>query len=148
MTVDYCTYPPCVATDVEVTEDRDGGRPAYIVGSTAVGRYLLLGTTEHNVLKLLNQSLAPRELCEEFKRRHGATLSLATLVKFLARLYDAGILAGQRAEPPEAWSQLSRGPYVRINLFNPDRLFARMVSRMRWVWTKGFFLVTDRKSVV
>ncbi len=44
---DYCAYPPQIASDVEVTEQRDGERLVYIVGSAAVGRYVLLHPTEH-----------------------------------------------------------------------------------------------------
>jgi putative peptide zinc metalloprotease protein len=140
---DYCTYPPSIAGDVEVTEDGDGDRPAYIVGAATVGRYLILRATEYSVLRLLSQSRAPGEICNEFKRRYGATLALPTLAKFLARLDDVGILAGQRAQRTEAWGQqLSGSPYFRVNLFNPDRLFTWMVSGLRWIWTKEFLIST------
>jgi hypothetical protein len=29
--------------------------------------------------------------------------------------------------------------YLRWSLFNPDRLFARMLPALRWIWTPGFF---------
>ena len=32
--------------------------------------------------------------------------------------------------------------YVRWKLFNPDRLFQKMVSRLRWIWTRGFVVGT------
>ena len=102
MKADHCAYPPQLAADVEVTQERDGDRPAYIVGSATVGRYILLRATEYNVLGLLSESLTPVQVCDEFKRRHGATLSLPTLQKFLAKLDEVGILAGERASRPEA----------------------------------------------
>src|SRR5213594_3864877 len=92
----FPSFPPCFAVDVEITENRDGDRLAYVVGAATVGRYLLLRATEYNVLRLLSQSLAPGEICTEFKRRYGATLSLPTLKKFLAKLDGVGILAGER----------------------------------------------------
>ncbi len=41
-------------------------------------------------------------------------------------------------------SQIGHGRqfYVRFKLFNPDRLFARMVPLLRWVWTPGFVVTT------
>ena len=142
MKADCCAYPPHVAAEVEITEDRDGDRPVFIVGSPRVGRYLMLRATEYNVLRLLSPSMAPGEIRDEFKRRHGATLTLPMLTRFLARLDAVGILAGQR-EQPETWGQpLSGSPYFRFNLFNPDRLFAWMVSRLRWIWTKEFLILT------
>jgi hypothetical protein len=80
---DYSTYPPQIAVDVEITEQQDGDRLAYIVGSASVGRYILLGATEYKVLELIGESLTLAQLCDEFKRRHGATLPLGRLQKFL-----------------------------------------------------------------
>src|SRR6185436_7620467 len=125
MSADFCAYPPSVAADVEITQDRDGDRLAYIVGSAMAGRYLLLRETEYDVLGLLGQRTLA-EICDEFKRRHGATLSLPTLTRFLAKLDHVGILAGERVQRPEAWGQRSGSPYFRINLFHPERLFSRM----------------------
>src|SRR5262245_47967132 len=95
---DYCAYPPQIASDVEVTEQRDGDRMAYIVGSAAAGRYVLLRPTEHRVLQLLGESLAPATVCDEFKRKHGGTLSLPALTRFLATLDEIAILAGERSQ--------------------------------------------------
>ena len=140
---DYCAYPPQIASDVEVTEQRDGERLVYIVGSAAVGRYVLLHPTEHYVLQLLGESLAPTALCDEFRRKHGGRLSLAALHKFLARLDEIGVLAGERTQSRAGPGQQSgRQFYVRFKLFNPDRFFARMAPRLRWVWTPGFVVTT------
>src|SRR5262245_35732994 len=139
MKSDYCAYPPQLADDVEITEQRDGHRRSFIAGSVAVGRYILLREAERRVLSLLEDSLTPAAFCAEFQRRHGAKLPLATLAKFLTKLDDVGILAGERAEghqPPE--QQL--GTYTRFKLFNPDPLFARLVARLGWIWTTQFFL--------
>lgn len=46
MKTDYRAYPPRIAVDVEIGEQREGDRPAFIVGSSSVGRYLLLRTKE------------------------------------------------------------------------------------------------------
>ena len=58
MKTDFCTYPPQLAADVEITEQPDGARLAYIAGSASVGRYLLLRATEHQVV-----SAGARGLC-------------------------------------------------------------------------------------
>jgi hypothetical protein len=141
MKTDYCTYPPQIAADVEITEQRDGDRLAFITGSASVGRYLLLRATEHEVLRLLGENLTPAEVCLEFKQQHGGTLTLATLTKFLTRLDEMGILAGERIvghQLPE--QQLSTQFYFRFSLFNPDPLFVRALRVLRWVWTTEFFV--------
>src|SRR5262249_54914426 len=140
MKTDYCAWPPQIAADVEIAEQRDGGRPAYIVGSASSGRYLLLRTAEYRALRLLDANLTPAEVCNEFKRQHGGTLRLTPVAGFLTRLDEIGILSGERVkcrQPPE--QRLNTQFYSRFKLFNPDPLFTRMVSVFRWVWTTRFF---------
>jgi len=140
MKTDYCAWPPQIAADVEIAEQRDGDRPAYVVGSASSGRYLLLRTAEYRALRLLGANLTPAEVCNEFKRQHGGTLRLTTLTGFLTRLDEIGILSGERVkcrQPPE--QRLNTQFYSRFKLFNPDPLFTRMVSVFRWVWTTRFF---------
>ena len=135
---DYCAWPPQPAADVEVAEQRDGDRLVYIVGAASVARYLILRETEYKVFQLLGETLSPSALCEEFKRRHVGTLPLATLQKFLTKLDHAGLIAGERTvsgHEKKDEQQLTRQPYLRFSLFNPDRLFAQMVPWLRWIWT-------------
>src|SRR5215475_3133298 len=128
MKSDYCAYPPQLADDVEIAEQRDGDRLAFIAGSIAVGRYILLREAERSVLSLLEGSLTPAALCEEFMRRRGDRLPPATLTKFLTKLDEVGILAGERAEGAQpAEQRLGTQFYKRFKLFNPDPLFARLV---------------------
>jgi multidrug resistance efflux pump len=51
MKTESCAWPPQLADDVEIAEQRDGDRAAFIVGSAAVGRYLMLRDVEHGVLQ-------------------------------------------------------------------------------------------------
>ena len=82
------------------------------------------------------------QFCAEMLKG-GAPLKLATLVKFLSKLDDYGILAGERskgaAAPVTPMSQLH---YIRFKLFNPDSLFIRLAPKLRWIWTTGFFALT------
>lgn len=139
MKADYCTYPPQLAADVEIAEQRDGDRAAFVIGSLAVGRFLLLRETEEQVRRLLDGSRTSAAVCAEFERQHGGTLALPTLARFLTKLDEAGILAGERAHrPPPPEQQPGTQFYWRFKLFNPDRLFTRVIAYLRWVWTPGF----------
>jgi putative peptide zinc metalloprotease protein len=136
---DYCKYPPQLAADVEIAEQRDGDRSAFVIGSLAAGRFLLLRETEQRVLRLLDSERSPDAVCAEFERRHGGALSLRTLTRFLSKLDESGILAGERAHrPPPPDQQPGTQFYWRFKLFNPDRLFTLMVDHLGWVWTPGF----------
>jgi multidrug resistance efflux pump len=143
MKTDYCTYPPQIAADVEIAEQRDGRRQSFIAGSASVGRYIILRETEYKVFNLIDGSRTLREVCEEFKSSYGAGLGLTTLVKFLNKLDQYGVLASERTQetaPPV--QQLSQAVYLRFKLFNPDRLFSRLVPPLRWIWTTEFFVAT------
>ena len=141
---DYCAYPPQVAADVEIAEQRDGDRLAWVVGSAAVGRYIILRETEYKVFQLFSGLLTPGHLCAEFKQNYGGTLPLPTLTKFIAKLDEAGIIAGERTVSGHGKStqQVARQPYIRFSLFNPDKLFAYLVPLLRWIWTPEFVTFT------
>ncbi|MGH9800146.1 MAG: hypothetical protein ACRD82_07260, partial [Blastocatellia bacterium] len=143
MKPDYCAYPPQSAADLELAEQQDGARVVWMTGAASVGRYLLLGATERNVLMLIDGARTPQQICETFQEQHGGKLSLATLTKFLAKLESFGLLAGVRtAGGRAAESPMSQMHYIRFNLFNPEKLFARMLPGLRWIWTTGFFLLS------
>src|SRR5215510_566940 len=143
MKTDYCAWPPQIAADVEIAEQRDDDRPAYVVGSASSCRYLLLRTAEYRVLRLLDEKLTPAAVCDEFMRRYGGTLRIPTLTRFLTRLDEIGILAGECVkgrQPPERL--LNTQFYTRFRLFNPDPLFTRLVGVLRWVWTTESFVIS------
>lgn len=141
MKSDYCIYPPQPAADLELAEQQDSARVVWMAGAASVGRYLLLGATEYNVLALLDGARTPQQICERFSRAHNGKLSLGTLTKFLTKLDSYGVLAGQRETVTVAPSSLqSQKHYFSIKLFNPDPLFARLLPTLRWVWTTGFFV--------
>ncbi|MGH9847715.1 MAG: hypothetical protein ACREEM_54185, partial [Blastocatellia bacterium] len=143
MKTGYCAYPPQIAADVEITEQRDGERTVFIVGSASVGRYLLLRATEQRVMSLIDESRTAGGVCDEFQRATGATLKSSTLVKFLSKLDEYGILAGERSQGVAAPdTPLSQMHYIRFKLFNPDPVFARWLPKLRWIWTTGFFVLS------
>jgi putative peptide zinc metalloprotease protein len=140
MMTEYCAWPPQLAADLESAAQPDGERPAHIVGAASVGRYILLRATEMKVLQLLGEAHTTQEVCTNFQAQHGGKLALATLVKFLTKLDEAGILAGERTQATDQAGTPQH--YLRFNLFNPDQFFARMIPGLRWIWTTGFVAVT------
>jgi hypothetical protein len=141
MNSEYCVYPPQTATDLELAEQQDGARQVWMAGAASVGRYLMLGATERSVLALIDGERTPRQISEDFFKQHGGKLSLGTLVKFLTKLESCGLLAGARENIRIGpGSSSSQTPYIPIRLFNPDPLFTRLLPRLRWIWTTGFFI--------
>ena len=46
----YTAYPPRLAADVQITEQRDGQRTIFVTGSAGVGRYLLLRAIDRQIV--------------------------------------------------------------------------------------------------
>src|SRR5690242_7464349 len=113
--MEYCSYPPGLGGDVEITARSGSEVPSYFAGSAAVGRYLILGAPETKVLQLLDGSRTPAAVCQEL-----GGVPIAELVSFLSKLDEVGILAGERAS--RAHLAMPRGDrnYLRWALFDPD----------------------------
>ena len=136
---DCCAYPPRLAPDVDITAQTEAASPSFIVGSAAAGRYLILGAAERYVVDLLDGSRTLTELCEHLTSRDGAGPQSSAVIRFLARLDDVGILAGERAGRRQEALLSGSQFYLRWSLFNPEPLFARLIPALRWIWTPWFF---------
>ncbi|MBS1806940.1 MAG: efflux RND transporter periplasmic adaptor subunit [Acidobacteria bacterium] len=137
----YCQYPPGLDKEVEVTPQTEAERTVYVVGRPSTGRYIKLGQTEYQVLQLLGgRTLA--EISAGYGQQYGGNLSLTTLIKFLSKLNQLNLLAGEGESAQKSTQSLSRHAYFRLRLFDPDPLFSRIVPKLRWIWTTGFVVVT------
>jgi putative peptide zinc metalloprotease protein len=134
----YCAWPPRLAADVEVSPRNEADRPSFIAGSASIGRYLILGTAEHRVFELLDGTRTPHALRAELV----PPPQPETLTRFLARLDEVGILAGEHTGRSMQAQLPGSQVYLRWSLFNPDRLFARLLPVLRWIWTPWFFAVS------
>lgn len=91
-----CAYPPRLAREVEIASEVDGAKTTFVIGSPEVGRYLKIGVVEHRVIELLDGTAGATAICSNAKQRYGLALQGTTLMRFLSKLEDAGILEGQR----------------------------------------------------
>ena len=137
----YCQYPPEIDNEVEISPQQEAERTVYVVGQPGVGRYIKLGQTEYQVLQLIGgKSLA--EISAAYGQQYNGNLSVATLVKFLTKLNQVNLLAGEGLGAEASTRRLSRHAYLRFRLFDPDPLFSLLAPKLRWVWTPGFVLAT------
>jgi putative peptide zinc metalloprotease protein len=135
---EQCIYPPELAHDVEISVREEDGRTRFVVGSAGVGRYLMLGALERQVLDLLDGSRTAADVCRELAGRNGSAPALGVLVKFLDKLDNTGILAGER-EGRSSAASLSGGIYLRWSLCNPNAFFGLLLPWLSWIWTRWFF---------
>lgn len=71
-----------------------------VAGDDAVGRFLLLGSTEYSVLQPIDGVRDTRTVREDFNRRSSVPLPMKALVRFLRSLDEASSLAGLRRQGP------------------------------------------------
>ncbi|HEX4946504.1 MAG TPA: efflux RND transporter periplasmic adaptor subunit [Blastocatellia bacterium] len=137
----YCQFPPEIDNEVEATPQQEAERQVYIVGRPSVGRYIKLGQIEYQVLQLIGGHTLP-EISAAFAQQHGGNLTVATITKFLTKLNQVNLLAGEGLSAESSQQQFSRHAYLRLRLFDPDPLFALLVPKLRWVWTPAFVVAS------
>lgn len=140
MTAPFRVYPPRLTADVEVAEQLDGGRRTWMVGSAAVGRYIILRELERKVFDVVAEGVPPSQLRAVIAERHGTTVGAASLTNFLGKLDGVGLFDGFDDRNPSAAN--AGGGYIRFNFFNPDPLFRRLLPYLKWIWTPTFFFLS------
>lgn len=140
MTAPFRVYPPRLTADVEVAEQLDGGRRTWLVGSAAVGRYIILRELERKVFDAVAEGTPPSRLRAVIAERHGTTVGAASLTNFLGKLDGIGLFEGVDDRNPSAAN--AADGYIRFNFFNPDPLFRRLLPYLRWIWTPTFLVLS------
>ncbi|HZH42430.1 MAG TPA: efflux RND transporter periplasmic adaptor subunit, partial [Gemmatimonadales bacterium] len=123
------------------TQDTPGG-PVLVVKDSRSGKFFRFREAERFILSQLDG----RTTLEDIRRRAQAQLegelSPDTLLGFVDAVDRAGLLETSRG-PRTLPSRRFKGSllYLRIALFDPDRLFTTLNERLRFLFTPGFFAV-------
>ncbi len=144
--------PPRVRSDVIVRPLGEAGR--YVVKNPADGKFFTVGEQEAFLFSQLDGTSAVAEVCRSFEDRFGEPLTDDDLQEFLALAHKRGLLepdaqtaskADPRAPQPGSpsrrrWTWPDNLFYIRYSFFDPNRLFDRIEPRIRWFWSRSFFL--------
>lgn len=112
-----------------------GERGEHVVKDPRSGDFYLLGQREHFLLQRLDGSNDAAGVRSAYEARFEEPLSAEDLADFLATAQGQGMfdaVAAPRAAPRQSLL------YWRRAIFDPDRLFARLEPRLRWIWTPAF----------
>jgi multidrug resistance efflux pump len=82
------------------------------------------------------------EISATFAAQFGGNLTVATITKFLTKLNQVNLLAGEGLSAESSQQRFSRHAYVRLRLFDPDPLFGALVPKLRWIWTPAFVIAS------
>jgi multidrug efflux pump subunit AcrA (membrane-fusion protein) len=158
---DLGRVPPIRRPDLVLSPLGNGGQ--YVVKDRRTGAFYTLGPEEAFLLERLDGQQSVGAICAAFEQRFGTPLGEADLDGFqgLARqqgfLQPEAPLSGLEPGSPEEqlpgltppgspaprrrwWTQSLL--YWRASFFDPDRFFNRLEPRIRFVWTRGFALLS------
>jgi putative peptide zinc metalloprotease protein len=144
---DVATPLPCCRRELVFSTSGDGGR--YVVKDPRAGDYYSVGEEEYFLLTQFNGLQSPGTVCATFAERFGAPLAPNELDEFLDLAHARGFLEDMPFNDARSAQRPARvasvGPrqsivYWRKSLFDPDRLFTWLEPKIRFFWTRSFFV--------
>jgi putative peptide zinc metalloprotease protein len=116
----------------------------FVVKDPATGRFFRLKEVEHFIACQLNGSTALDDIRESVEEKFGVTFTAEILEQFIQNLGRLGLLEKEGREPGFVAERprTIRGSllYLRLKAFDPDLLFNRLVTKLRFFFTP-YFLV-------
>jgi len=145
-----------IRSDLKIAPQKYEGRTYYVVKDPVSMRYYRFKEQEHFLIRLMDGSHTLDEAQKEYEKRfRPERLTLEDLEGFAQQLLTAGLAHN---ESPQAgkqlfdrrkkrrrseWMQtLTNILYIKIPLFDPDKLLTRMLPYCRWIFTFTFLLVS------
>src|SRR5438309_5661306 len=142
--------------DLEITPQKYEGRTYYVVKDPVSMRYYRFKEQEHFLIGLMDGSYSLDDAQKEYEKRfRPERLTLEDLEGFAQQLLTAGLAQN---ESPQAgkqlfdrrkkrlrseWMQtLTNILYIKIPVFDPDKLLGKMVPYTRWIFTIPFLLLS------
>src|SRR2546428_10937143 len=140
--------------DLEITPQKYEGRTYYVVKDPVSMRYYRFKEQEHFLIGLMDGSYSLDDAQKDYEKRfRPERLTLEDLEGFAQQLLTAGLAQN---ESPQAgkqlfdrrkkrkrseWMQaLTNILYIKIPVFDPERLLKRMLPWTRWMFTVTFML--------
>jgi multidrug resistance efflux pump len=129
-----------------VTSRRDGADGAVVVVKDPVaGRFFRFREIEHFIARQLDGETPVGAIQARVEEHFRAPLARETLVRFVGRLEQLGLLEG--SVPGGASGQGTRRLrgsllYLRLKAFDPDRVLGRLVGWVDWCFRPGTLVVS------
>jgi putative peptide zinc metalloprotease protein len=145
-----------VRGDLSIAPQKYEGRTYYVVKDPVSLRYYRFKEQEHFLIRLMDGKHSLDQAQKEFEKRFRPDrLTLEDLEHFGQQLLTAGLAQN---ESPQAGKQLfdrrkkrkrseflqtiTNILYIKIPVFDPERLLTRMLPYFRWMFTTTFFILS------
>lgn len=145
-----------VRGDLAITPQRYEGRTYYVIKDPVSLRYYRFKEQEYFLLNLMDGNHTNDQAQKEFEKRFRPDrLTLEDLEHFSQQLLTAGLVQN---ESPQAGKQLfdrrkkrlrmewlqtlTNILYIKIPVFDPEKLLTRMLPYLRWIFTTTFLVAS------
>ncbi len=127
--------------DLVVSQQNTAAGTVFVVKDPQTGRLFRFREPEHFILRQLDGHTPLEVIQRQTEEKFGAALASHTLERFIATVQRAGLFEGGHGRAGH-FDQRGRVRgsflYVRLRAFDPDRLFARLLPRVRFFFTPYF----------
>jgi putative peptide zinc metalloprotease protein len=142
-------------TDLKIIRQVQSGEVAYIVKDPVSLKYFRFGTLEVTVFKYLDGTRDHEEVARLVESETGRALTGAMVAGFMESLKKVNLLERSAAEKSLVLLERLRKErklkadtganghdvlYMRFPLFDPDEFYNRLINRIRFFWTRRFFI--------
>ncbi len=138
--------PPKLRTDLTLSHQRAAGAAQCVVKDPRSGKFFRFGELEEFIAEQLDGETPLEAVRQRTEAHFEARLPADALAAFVKKLEKSRLLEGQDdAEDGSARShRRMRGSllYLRYRLFDPNRLFDRLVHRVRFCFTPHFLVLS------
>ncbi len=141
---------PRLRSDLTVSEQRTAGAPCVVIKDPLTSEFFRFGETEQFIAQQCDGETPLEVIRQRTEQKFGATLPAENLRAFIRNLDSAGLLEGDETESARAGKR-GRGRrqgrlrgsllYLRVKVADPNRLFDRLMPRVRGFFTPGSLVV-------
>jgi putative peptide zinc metalloprotease protein len=143
---------PRLRRDLVMSRQGPAESVVWVVKDPVTGRFFRFRQIEACILDLLDGATRLETIRQCVEAQFHSPLPAATLEQFIARLRVLGLLeeAAPEAERIAPGRRRLGGDilYLRWRLFDPDRLFDRLVKRLRFLFTPQFLVLSAALIVI
>jgi multidrug resistance efflux pump len=117
---------------------------SFVIKDPATGRFFRLKEPEYFLAQQLDGVTSLADIRQRVEARFGAALPQETLAQFLETLQRLGLLEAERAAGGHTPRGRVQGTLLalRLKVFDPDRLFTRLVRTVQFCFTPSFLSVS------
>src|SRR4030095_7364154 len=135
---------PKLRDDLVISQQETKEGTGFVVKEPATRRFFRLKEVEHFIARQLNGSTPLDALRKSVEEKFAVTFTVEIVAHFVQNLGRLGLLEKEGREPGFVAERprTIRGSllYLRLKAFDPDRLFNRLVTKLRFFFTPHFLV--------